>query len=181
MPARVPPIDPARYTPDQQRAAAQIAGARGNVRGPFTIWLRNPKLAEHVNQLGIILRESRYVERRVFELVVLTVCRANSVQYAWSAHVGAAETAGLAPEVIAAIRDNRRPDFKRDDERVAYDVTTEIMQTRELSQATYDRAVAQFGVEGTVDLISTVGYYNMVGIFLKSFDVSTPTGDRPLK
>jgi len=60
MPARVPPIDPARYTPDQQRAAAQIAGARGNVRGPFTIWLRNPKLAEHVNQRrlpGLILQQ----------------------------------------------------------------------------------------------------------------------------
>ena len=55
------------------------------------------------------------------------------------------------------------------------------MQTKELSQATYDRAIAQFGIEGTVDLVSTVGYYAMVGIFLKSFDVPTPTGDRPLK
>ena len=109
------------------------------------------------------------------------MCRAWSVQYAWSAHVGAAETAGVATDVIAAIRDNRRPDFKRDDERVVYDVAIEIMQTKELSEATYRRAVAAFGIEGTVDLISTVGYYAMVGIFLKSFDVPTPTGDRPLK
>jgi len=86
----------------------------------------------------------------------------------------------VAPEVIAAIRDNRRPDFKRDDERVAYDVASELIQTQELSQATYNRAVAQFGVEGTVDLVSTVGYYAMVGIFLKSFNVPTPSGDRPL-
>jgi len=121
------------------------------------------------------------LDLRLFELVVITVCRAFTVQYAWSSHAPAAETAGVAPEVIAAIRDNRRPDFKRDDERAAYEVASELMQTQELSQATYDRAVAQFGIEGIVDLVSTVGYYAMVGIFLKSFDVPTPSGDRPLK
>ena len=179
--SRVPPLDPATLTPEQQRVAAQISGARKNVRGPFKIWLRNPVLAEHANAFGVALRDSKALDRRLFELVVITVCRAFTVQYAWSSHAPAAEAAGVAPEVIAAIRDNRRPDFKRDDERVAYEVASELMQTQELSQATYDRAVAQFGIEGTVDLVSTVGYYAMVGIFLKSFDVPTPSGDRPLK
>jgi 4-carboxymuconolactone decarboxylase len=109
------------------------------------------------------------------------VCRAWAVQYAWSSHAPAAEKAGVSPEIVAAIRDNRQPDFSREDERVVYDVATEIMQTKELSRPTYDRAIAQFGAEGVVDLISTVGYYAMVGIFLKSFDVPTPTGDKPLK
>ena len=179
--SRLPPLDPATLTPDQQRVAADIAGARGNVRGPFTIWLRNPRLAGHANQFGIALRDSKALPRRIFELVVITVCRAWSVQYAWSAHAPQAEKAGIAPDTITAIRDNRRPDFAREDERLAYEVATEIMQTKELSRATYDRAITQFGPEGTVDLISTVGYYAMVGIFLKSFDVPTPTGERPLK
>ncbi|HYI27241.1 MAG TPA: carboxymuconolactone decarboxylase family protein [Bradyrhizobium sp.] len=179
--SRAAPLDPATLTPEQQRVAAAIAGARKNVRGPFTIWLRNPALAEHANAFGIALRDSQVLDRRLFELVVITVCRAWSVQYAWSSHAPAAEAAGVAPDVIAAIRDNRTPDFKRDDERIVYDVTTELMQTKELSAATYDRAVQQFGIEGMVDLVSTVGYYAMVGIFLKSFDVPTPTGDRPLK
>jgi hypothetical protein len=55
------------------------------------------------------------------------------------------------------------------------------METNDLSTATYDRAIAQFGLQGTIELVSTVGYYAMVGIFLKSFDVPTPTGDKPLK
>src|SRR5712691_469351 len=109
MPARVPPIDPATMTPEQQRVAAAIAGARKSVRGPFTIWLRNAKLAEHANAFGVALRDSKVLDRRLFELVVITVCRAWLVQYAWSAHVGAAEKAGVLPEVIAAIHDNRRP------------------------------------------------------------------------
>jgi 4-carboxymuconolactone decarboxylase len=179
--SRVPPLDPATLTPEQQRVAALIAGARKNVRGPFTIWLRNPALAEHANAFGIALRDSTVLDRRLFELAVLVVCRAATVQYAWSSHAPAAEMAGVSPEVIAAIRDNRTPQFQRDDERVVDDVATELMQTRDLSQPTFDRAVAQFGIDGTVDLVSTVGYYAMVGLFLKSFDVPTPTGERPLK
>jgi 4-carboxymuconolactone decarboxylase len=179
--SRVPPLDSATLTAEQQRAAAAISGARKNVRGPFTIWLRNPTLAEHANAFGVALRDSKILDRRLFELAVITVCRAWSVQYAWSSHAPAAEAAGVAPDVVAAIRDNRKPELKRDEERVVYDVATELMQTKELSQATYDRAIAQFGIEGTVDLVSTVGYYAMVGIFLKSFDVPTPSGDRPLK
>jgi 4-carboxymuconolactone decarboxylase len=179
--SRVAPLDPASLTPEQERVAAEISGARKNVRGPFTIWLRNPALAEHANAFGVALRDSKVLDRRLFELAVIVVCRYATVQYAWSSHAPAAEAAGVSPEVVAAIRDNRTPDFKRDDERVVYDVATELMQTRDLSQPTYDRAVAQFGIDGTVDLVSTVGYYAMVGLFLKSFDVPTPTGDRPLK
>jgi 4-carboxymuconolactone decarboxylase len=178
--SRLPPQDPAQMTPEQKRVHDVIAGARNTVRGPFPMWLRNPALADHANQFGVALRDST-IGRRIFELVVITVCRAWSVQYAWSSHAPQAEKHGVAPDVIRAIQENRTPDFIRDDERVAYTVANEIMSTRELSQPTYDMAIKQFGEQGTVELISTVGYYAMVGIFLKSFDVPTPTGDKPLK
>jgi 4-carboxymuconolactone decarboxylase len=178
--SRLPPLDPSKMTAEQQRVHDEIAGARKTVRGPFPMWLRNPKLADHANQFGVALRDCT-IGRRIFELVVITVCRAWSVQYAWSSHAPQAELAGVSPEVIAAIQQNRTPNFTRDDERVAYSVASEIMTTRELSKETYDVAIKQFGEQGTVELISTVGYYAMVGIFLKSFDVPTPTGDKPLK
>ena len=179
--SRMPPLDTAALSPEQKRVYDQIAGKRNTVRGPFPMWLRNPKLAEHANQFGVVLRDLSTIGRRIFELCVITVCRAWSVQYAWSSHAPQAELAGIAPEIVAAIRENRTPDFKRDDERVAHAVASEIMATKALSRATYDQAIAQFGEQGTVELISTIGYYAMVGIFLKSFDVPTPTGDTPLK
>jgi 4-carboxymuconolactone decarboxylase len=179
--SRVPPLDVEALTPEQKRVHDQIGGARKTVRGPFPIWLRNPKLAEHANQFGIALRDHSAIGRRIFELAVITVCRAWSVQYAWSSHAPQAELQGIEPEIVAAIRENRTPAFKRDDERVAYETATEIMQRKELSQAAYDKAIAQFGLQGTVELISTIGYYAMVGIFLKSFGVQPPDGSTPLK
>ena len=151
------------------------------MRGPFPMWLRNPILAEHANQFGIALRDHSTIGRRIFELAVIIVCRAGSVQYAWSSHAPQAELQGIAPEIVEAIRLNRTPNFEKADERAAYEVATEIMATQALSRPSYDKAIAQFGEQGTVELISTIGYYAMVGIFLKSFDVPTPDGSTPLK
>ena len=50
-----------------------------------------------------------------------------------------------------------------------------------MSKPSYDKAIAQFGEQGTVELISTIGYYAMVGIFLKSFGVRPPDGSTPLQ
>ena len=179
--SRMPPLDMDKLSPEQKRVYDQIAGKRKTVRGPFPMWLRNPKLTEHANQFGIALRDHSTIGRRIFELAVITVCRAQSVQYAWSSHAPQAELQGIAPEIVAAIRDNRTPHFERADERMAYEVATEIMTATELSQPTYDRAIAQFGEQGMVELISTIGYYAMVGIFLKSFGVQPPNGSKPLK
>jgi 4-carboxymuconolactone decarboxylase len=179
--SRMPPLDTEALSPEQKRVYDQIAGRRKTVRGPFPMWLRNPKLAEHANQFGIALRDHSTIGRRIFELCVIVVCRAGSVQYAWSSHAPQAELAGIAPEIVAAIRENRKPQFEKADERVAYETASEVMATGGLSQAGYDKALAQFGEQGTVELISTIGYYAMVGIFLKSFDVRPPDGSTPLK
>ncbi len=127
--SRMPPLAVEALTPEQKRVYDQIAGKRKTVRGPFPMWLRNPKLAEHANQFGIALRDHSTIGRRIFELCVITVCRAGSVQYAWSSHAPQAEMAGIAPEIVEAIRENRTPEFKKADERIAYEVATEIMAT----------------------------------------------------
>src|SRR6201989_461519 len=152
--ARMAPLEVEALTAAQKRVYAQIAAKRKTVRGPFPMWLRNPKLAEHANQFGVALRDHSVIGRRIFELCVIVVCRAGAVQYAWSSHAPQAEIAGIAPEIVKAIQENRTPDFKKADERVAYEVATEIMAAGALSQAGYDKAIAQFGEQGTVELIS---------------------------
>ena len=179
--SRMLPIDHDAMSAEQKRVYDQIAGKRKTVRGPFPMWLRNPKLAEQANQFGVVLRDHSVIGRRIFELCVITVCRARDVQYAWSSHAPQAELAGIAPEIVKAIQENRTPTFTKADERIAYETATEIMTANALSQTGYDKALAQFGEQGIVELISTIGYYAMVGIFLKSFDVRPPDGSTPLK
>ena len=179
--SRMPPLDVEALSPEQKRVYDQIAGKRKTVRGPFPMWLRNPKLAEHANQFGVALRDHSTIGRRIFELASSRCagpdrCSAPGRRMRRRPNCKASRPKSSRPSARTGRRISRKAD-----ERVAYEVAKEIMDTNELSQAGYDKAIQQFGEQGTVELISTIGYYAMVGIFLKSFDVRPPDGSTPLK
>ena len=179
--SRVPDLSLEGLTPEQKRIYSEIAGTRGGVvRGPFAIWLRTPAVAERANQFGNALRLDGRLDRRLFELMVLIVARHWSAQYEWFAHEQAALQAGLSPEVVEAIRDRRLPGLPRDDERLVYEIITELTETRTLSQPSYDRAVALLGLDLLVELITAAGFYTMVAMTLNAFDAPVPGDARPL-
>jgi 4-carboxymuconolactone decarboxylase len=178
--ARVEDLDPASLTPEQKAVHDRIAASRsGAVRGPFAIWLRQPALADAADKLGTTLRRGK-LDQRLFELMVLVIARHWSAQYEWFAHAKHAPKVGLPADVVEAIRNRRRPTFTRDDEQLVYDLVTEMNETRTLSQATYDRAVAMLGLDLVIELISSMGFYTMVAIMLNGFDAPVPGGERPL-
>jgi 4-carboxymuconolactone decarboxylase len=178
---RVDNLKPDELDADQQRIHRAIAATRGGtVRGPFAIWLRHPPLAEAANQLGNVLRSNGRLDRRLFELAVLVVARHWSAQYEWYVHAKHAREAGLAPAIIEAIRERRRPPLEREDEKAVYDVVTELVETRTVSQPSYDRILAALGLDLTIELFSVVGFYTMVAMVLNAFDAPVPEGDPPL-
>jgi 4-carboxymuconolactone decarboxylase len=178
--SRVEDLSLESLTPEQKAVHARIAGTRGGVvRGPFAIWLRNPAIAEAADRLGTTLRQGS-LDQRLFELMVLVVARHWTAQYEWFAHARQGLQAGLSPAVIDAIRDGRKPEFARDDERLVYELVTEMNETRTLSQPTYDRAVAALGLDRVIELVTSIGFYTMVAIMLNGFDAPVPGGERPL-
>ena len=179
--ARLDPIPFEDLTPEQKTIHAELASTRKRVAGPFAIWLRLPNVAHTANQFTLALRENGKLEKRLFELIVLIVTRHWSAQYAWAAHEPHAVTAGLAPEVITAIRERRKPEFKKADERLIFEAVSELLDSKELSGPIYDRLLKQFGVELTIEALSIAGFYGMVSTVLKGFDVPTLSGEKPFK
>ena len=177
--ARLDPLKMEELTPEQKALHAELGRTRKRVSGPFAIWLRNPALADAANKLTLSLRENGKLEKRLFELIVLIVVRHWSAQYAWAAHEGAAAAAGLSADAIEAIRHRRKPDLKKDDERLIYETVSELLEHKPLSQSTYDRFVKQFGLDLAIEIISIAGFYSMVATVLNGFDVPTPNGERP--
>jgi 4-carboxymuconolactone decarboxylase len=179
--SRIANLKDEEFTSEQQRIFRDIAGTRGGVvRGPFAIWLRNPELADAANKLGNVLRANGKLDKRLFELAVLIVARHWSAQYEWYVHARHAREAGLSVETIAAIRERRRPALERDDEKLIYDVITELVETRTVSGPSYDRVVAALGLDLTIELFSVAGFYTMVAMVLNAFDAPVPDGDPPL-
>jgi alkylhydroperoxidase family enzyme len=121
------------------------------VRGPFAIWLRNPKLADAADKFGTTLRNGD-LDQRLFEIMVLVVARHWSAQYEWFAHERHARECGISPDVIEAIRHRRKPTFERDDERLVYELVTEMNETRTLSQ-TPRPGCRRVGLDHVIELV----------------------------
>jgi len=177
---RLPDTDETKLSSEQRRIYEQIMRARGHMRGPFAVWLRNPELCENTLKLQEMFASRVKLERRLLELIILVSARLATAQYAWFIHEPHALKFGISPEIIQAIRERRTPEFTRDDERLVYDITIELNTTRSLSDANYKRGMATFGEEVMVELVSAIGFYVMVATTLNAFAVSVPTGKEPL-
>jgi 4-carboxymuconolactone decarboxylase len=149
---------------EAQRAAAHalIAGPRKGVYGPFLPLLRSPVLLDRVAKVGEYLRFDSVLDVRIRELVTCAVARHVSNQFEWTMHAPLARKAGVAEDVIEALRTGARALAPAADEEIALDFARELLQTHGVCDHTYARALAQFGEQGVVDLSSLIGYFVMV-------------------
>jgi len=171
------PLD--RMTPEQRRLNDLIAGKRVGARtqGPYGILLHHPALCEKVVAVADFLRDEASVPRQLVEIVVLTVARHWTSQYAWFAHARHADRFGLAPDMVEAIRTNRPPVIRDKTQAVVHRMTVEIMRDRALSDETYDTAARLLGEQALIEIIATIGYYQLVATILAGFQVDVPEGE----
>ena len=179
---RSPDIPPEQLSPEQQLVCDQIIAITGrSITGPFAPLLPAPHVAVAAVQMFDAFRRKRKLELRLFELMVLIIARHWDSQFEWHTHVQRGLDAGLSEEVVDAIRNRLVPQFSRDDERMVYDVVTELNEKRTLGTVTFDRALTVLkNREMLVELIAGAGFYTMVAIILNSFEVPIPAGKAPI-
>ena len=178
--ARIPLPAPESMTPAQRRVYDEvIAGPRGSFVGPLRALIHWPELADHWQKLGALLRFGTEFPPRLSELAILVTARAWDAQFEWYAHEPIARKAGIAEEVIAAIREGRRPVLSDPGEQAVYDYAAELQETHTVSQQTYARAHERFGTLGVVQLTALVGYYSMVAMTLNTHAIPLPEGAVP--
>ena len=169
---------------EQRRVAEAIqSGPRGaGLRGPFNALLRSPDLADAVQKVGEYVRFKSSIPARLNELAIIITGRRWTAQYEFYAHRRLALQAGLKAEIADAIADGRKPAGMDADETIVYNFATELLNTGQVSDATYQNTVARFGERGVIDLVGAVGYYGMVSLVLNVARGPLPEGERlPLK
>lgn len=157
---RMPPIPAEKLTAEQKKAAEEFAAGRGYTpRGPFAVMLRSPEVMLRAKAMGDYLRFRNVLPKSVSEMVILITAREWTQQYEWAYHYRIALEEKLDKAIIEAIAEGRRPEAMKADEAAAYDFSIELHRTRRVSDATYARALKQFGEQGVIDLIGVSGYY----------------------
>lgn len=165
---RFPPLAESAMTAEQKRVAAAIAEGRKTLRGPFHMLLRNPALADRVQNVGRYLRFENALPDAVKELAILVTAHHWGAQFEWAVHRDFALDAGLPAAICDAIAAGARPAGLTPEQQAAYDYASELLATKGVSDPVFARVKQFFGDAGVVELTVCIGYYGLIGLVLNT-------------
>jgi len=164
-------------SPEQRSVYDKIvSGPRGRIEGPLRAALYNAELADKWQALGALLRYGTTLPPRLSEIAILVTGRACNSPFEWFAHRRESEKIGIEQNILEAILARAEPSFKATDEQLVYQFALELNQYKSVSDATYSKALAQFGAKTLVELTALVGYYTMVAMTLNTHEIPLPEG-----
>jgi 4-carboxymuconolactone decarboxylase len=150
--------------------------------GPYNPMIRSPVLGQRLYDLFYDLRWQTSVPTRLNEFAILIIGRQWRSQVEWFAHAPLAAKAGLSADIIAELKEGKRPSKMADDEALTYDFVTELSTTQKVSDETFARARRVFNDQQIVDLTAVAGNYVMVAMMLAMAEETVPPGkEEPFK
>jgi 4-carboxymuconolactone decarboxylase len=177
---RFKPLTYDEMTPAQKTMIDHLlAGPRGGANGPFNVLLRSPEMGDLAQQFGAATRFRSSLPQRLYELAILVTARHWTSQYEWQAHHRSALQAGLSAAIADAIAQGRRPPAMQKDEEAVYNFASELLTTKQVTDATFEAARNAFGERGVVDLIGVMGWYSTVSMLLNTDRYPVPDGTKP--
>ena len=179
MPRITPVATKDDVAPENQHVFDQVMQVFGRVRGPFSVLLHSPKLAERLLKLVTFNREDNVVESKLRSVAILSAVREREAAYVWAAQVDASRRAGLREAVIDLLRAKGDPARLPAEERDIVTYTRQLMRTNRVDQAVFDALRDRHGVQWLVELTALANFYVALCGVVNAFDVAVPPdGDR---
>jgi 4-carboxymuconolactone decarboxylase len=178
---RVAPITGKSDVPAEHHAVVDaVVKVFGQVRGPYSVLLNSPRLAERVLNLGNFFRQESGVNPKDAELAILVAAREQQGAYVWAAHVGAARRAGVREEAIEAIRARSDPAKLPTEEREIVTYAEQLFAKKRVDQAAFDALKKRHGLAWLVELTAAACYYGFLSGIVSAFEVPPPPDGDPL-
>lgn len=175
-----------KLTAEQKKYVESIlSGPRGDITGPLGVMMVSPGLGDLAQKA---IAYSRFAGREGFssvppklnELAILVVAKHWSAEYVWNAHHTAAVRNGIPAEVVEAVRTGKRPAAMEKDVEAIYNFANEFITKREVSDATVQAAKTVLGGDrGVVDLVGTMGLYQISSMMVALDQTPLPSGTKP--
>jgi 4-carboxymuconolactone decarboxylase len=175
--ARISTLDRASMNADQGRVYDAAKASNGPVGGPYTAYIRIPKMFEAFQNLRATM-SSGPLSRKEQQIINLVVARHWNAKYPWFAQVRASLNVGVEQSVIDAINARKTPNLTDARERTCYQVASEILANKGLSDQIYASAEKTMGLDSLVALVATTGSFSTTCITAGTFQIDPPA-DNP--
>ena len=177
---RVAPITSKADVPAEHHAVVdKVVGVFGGVRGPFSILLHSPNLAERVLGLVTFFRDESIVEPKLRSVAILAAVREREAAYVWAAQVAAARRNGVSEEVIDLLRAKGDPGKLPAEEMEIVTYVRQLMRTNRIDQTAFDSLKNRYGTQWLVELTAAANYFALLSGVVNAFEVAAPAdGDK---
>ena len=153
---------------------------KGPILNIFRTLANHPALMKRWLVFGNHVLAKSTLPARERELLILRIgwlCRAG---YEWGQHVAIGKASGLGDEEIARIPKGPTASGWSAADRALLRATDELHEDAFISDATWAELAGTWSTEQLMDLVFTVGQYNLVSMALNTFGVQPEPGLAPL-
>jgi 4-carboxymuconolactone decarboxylase len=179
MPRIAPITGKADVAPEHHAVVEQVEAVFGNVRGPFSMLLHSPQLAERAVHLVKFIREQSIVEGKLRSLAVLAFVRERESPYVWAAQVNLARENGLREPAIDILRAKGDLAALEPHERDIARFGRQLARSNRVDQTLFDTLLQRYGVQWLVELTAAINFYGMLAGIANAFEVpALADGDR---
>ena len=172
-------MNPSTLPPDAQalyeKMAARRKGHGEGFGGPYLALLNHPELACRIEELGFFLKFEGALPRTIYQFIVLTIARTTGADYEWHDHIEHARAAGLPADVIDAIGTGRTGALPQP-YALAQAILTKTTAWQVVPDDLQEKAAAQWGKRGLVEIVVLSGFYQMFAAINQGFDIRPPDG-----
>jgi 4-carboxymuconolactone decarboxylase len=179
MPRVAPITGKSDLPPEHHAVVDSVLSVFGGVRGPFSMLLHSPALAERMLGLVTFFRDESVVAPALRSVGILSAVREREAAYVWAAQVAAARRNGLREEVIDVIRAKGDPSALSPEEREIVTYVRQLMRTNRVDQATFAALERRHGARWLVELTTAANYFALLSGVVNAFEVAAPPdGDK---
>lgn len=166
---RIPMRDLTKLTGEDADTAAKnrLGGRDLNI---FRVMMNHPKLTRRWTVFAGHVLQKQTLPVRDRELLILRIGWLNQAEYEWAQHVEIAKRAGITEAEIEQVKQGPAAGWNAL-EAALMRAADELFESSVISDSTWAALAAKYSIEQLMDVVFTIGQYNLVSWALNSFGV----------
>jgi len=166
---RIQPVKKNELTTEQQKLLEPL-GQLARLNALKTL-IRCPKFFQRFLPFGIYILQESALPSRDRELLILRIAWLCQAEYEWSHHAISGKQAGLTDQEILRITKGPNAEGWSSFDATLLQAVDELHKDAFISNSTWSALAEQYTEQQLMDLVFTVGTYNLVSMALNSFGV----------
>ncbi|MEM9621895.1 MAG: carboxymuconolactone decarboxylase family protein, partial [Pseudomonadota bacterium] len=149
---------------------------QGRIFNIFRTLTNHPQLARRWMVFANHILGKSTLNARDRELLILRIGYLCQAGYEWGQHVLIARDVGMSDDEIRACKTGAQTPGLSEQDQLLFTATDELHADAHISDATWQGLLQYYNTQQMMDLVFTVGQYNLVSMALNSFGVQADEG-----